>query len=119
MNLKLLEMMRYILDPVRSYFKINDQDMANSMLPTMIDSHAYSANDSHTNFIDSLEPGMAVDCVKTDHDYKKSVWAKGTVAKVKRGMVSVQFSDETEKCVDLKQRLELMPAGSHLKEEDY
>lgn len=118
LSYKLLEMLRYLLDPVRSYFKINDQDLSNSVLPTMANSAAFRDSSFHKAFIEGLQVGQAVDCLKTDHEYKKSVWAKATVTKVKRGMVCVQFSDETEKWVDYKQTLEIMPAGQEVSEQD-
>lgn len=80
-QLKLVEMVKYLLDPARGYYKINDQDPSNSMLPTLVNHQAL--NHQHQTFISTLVPGQKIDCVKTDYAYKKSRWTQATVLKIK------------------------------------
>ena len=56
-----------------------------------------------------------VDIIKTDYNYRKSIWSRGRVKKVKDAVIDVEILKESqygEKWVDSKQILEIQPYKS-------
>mmetsp|Transcript_29246 Transcript_29246/g.26680 ORF Transcript_29246/g.26680 Transcript_29246/m.26680 type:complete len:100 (+) Transcript_29246:359-658(+) len=87
-NIKMTDAARAILDPARTYYKLNNQeDVPIQALP----SFPYEPSEEHLKFIADLKEGDLIDCVKVEPVYKKYCWSHAKVIHVMDSHIKVTY----------------------------
>jgi len=92
-NSKLTDCVKNILDPGRSYFKINNQEEGHS---TTVSSFLNPPTEEHFEWINSLKEGDLVDAIKIENQYKKMCWSHARVLHVLESHIKIYFLHDRE-----------------------